>query len=480
MRLTIAWKIFLAFCVVLLVVMSLGLWSLQATRRLHELNQTLLDHAIPAVRLQLVLEQQIPTLVRNETRAIIFKDPGFQALHRQGTQAFRSGLHGLAGYVEGRQAESALEQVRVRFSDYVGLVERAWAALGRNAPDEAIRLSEGPTRQATETLKTAVEALLAQSRVDLERKVAAAGGLERTAHTATLVSLAVSLAVGLGLATMVAIRIARPIRALSQATQLVARGEYDLPVIVASRDEVGDLARAFRDMAQKLREVDTLKDELFSNISHDIRSPLTSIQMAARLVATEPVGPKQARWLEIIQGDSDKLLYLTNQILDLSKLRSGMLRLDVSLANIRRIADSAVQELRPVADQKGVVLIAALPDPGPQLVCDAGRIQQVFANLLSNAVKFTPKGGQVLLTVKEEGDEILITVADTGVGIPAEQLPHVFERFHQAHAGKGGTGLGLAIVKGFVEAHRGRVWAESREGEGTRFHVTLPRTGGQG
>jgi len=479
-RLSIAWKIVVAFCLVVLVVLGLGLWSLQATRRLHDLNQTLLTEAIPAVRLQLSLGELIHTLVRHETRALVLRDPAYQTLHGEGAQEFQSRLERVSGFLKGRETQAALGQVRARFAEYLALVEEEWRALRRGRPNEALRLSERSTREASDALGASLETLLAQSQAELARNVETAGGLERSARTAILLSLALSLAVGLALAGLVAFRIARPIRALSRATQLVARGEYDLPIMVKSRDEVGDLARAFREMAQKLREVETVKQEFFANISHELRSPLNSIGAAASLLRATPLSPNQERWLEIIRLDSEKLLRLTKQILDLSKLRSGMLRLDVAQADLRQIVESAAQELLPETDQKGVTLTVTLPEPSPRLMCDEHRMQQVLANLLSNAVRFTPKGGRVNLTGREEEEELIITVEDTGVGIPGAQLPRIFDRYQQAHLGEGGTGLGLAIVKGLVEAHGGRVWAESQEREGSRFHLALPRQGSSG
>lgn len=472
---TLAGKIFLAFCLVLLVVLGLGLWSLGATRRLHTLNRALLERAIPALRLQVELQDQVATLVRHETRAVVLRDADFLGLHRQGIQGFRAALSTLEALLDGPAPRAALDRVRTRFGEYVAATEAQWARLAAGNLQEVRRLSEGPTREAVDRLRAALDELLTASRTELERQVAEAGTLEGVARVATGLSLVASLAVGLGLATMVALRIARPIRELSRATEAVARGEYEVPVVVASRDEVGTLARNFQEMARRLRELDELKEEFFSNISHDFRSPLTSIRMAARLVATEPVGPRQRRWLDIIQQDAEKLLRLTNQILDLARLRSHLLQLELQPTNLRDVVELAASELRPVAAAKGVELRVEVPEPAPAVVCDPGRIQQVLTNLLANGVKFTPPGGRVALTVEDRGPEVQVTVSDTGPGIPADALPRIFERFHQAHRDKGGTGLGLAIVKGFVEAHGGRVWADSREGEGARFAVLLPR-----
>jgi two-component system sensor histidine kinase BaeS len=476
--LTITRKVFLTFSLVVLVVLGLGVVSLRATGQLYELNQTLTARAIPAIRLQRVLAERVPVLARHETRAVVLRDPAYRELHQEGVEEFQRQLEAVTQYLDDRQLADGLPQIRVRLAEYLALVEQEWTALAGGRRDEALRLSEGPTREAGRALGIAVEALLARSLVDLERTVAAGGKIERSVRTAAILGLAVTLAVGLGLAGMVTVRIVRPIRALQRATQEVARGGYDAPVTTRSHDEVGDLVRAFGDMTHKLREVDELKQEVFSNISHEFRSPLTSIRMAANLLRSGSLTPKQERWIEIIQSDSDKLLRLTNQILDLSKVRVGMLQLDLVSVDLRRVAESAAEEVRPVSEAKGVRLVLSLPAGPLRIVCVEHRTQQVFVNLLANAVKFTPTGGQIRLLARENGSELLVTVEDTGIGIPPDQLTHVFDRYQQAHGRRGGTGLGLAIVKAFVEAHGGRVGVESREGEGTRFSVTLPPGGG--
>jgi signal transduction histidine kinase len=475
--LTITRKVFLTFGIVVVVVVGLGAVSLRATGRLHLLNQALTGRTVPAIRLLRALADRIPTLVRHETRAVVLRDRAYRELHRDGLTEFQRQLGAVALYLDGPGLADGVAAIGARLAEYVRLVEREWALVDAGRREEALALSEGPTRQAAAAVRVAVEALLAQGLADLERTVAAAGDVERTVQMAAIVGLAVTLAVGLGLAGLVAVRVVRPVRALRRATEVVASGQYELPVEAAGEDEVGDLVRAFGDMAQKLREVEQLKQEVFSNISHEFRSPLTSIRMAADLLRTGSLTAKQARWLEIIQSDADKLLRLTNQILDLSKLRAGLLNLELGAIDLRGVAESAAREVRPVAEAKGVRLDLGLPDAPLPIVCDEHRVQQVFVNLLANAVKFTPTGGRVRLEVRHDGCEVHATVEDTGIGIPPDQLPRIFDRYQQAHGGRGGTGLGLAIVRAFVEAHGGRVWVQSRQGEGTVFHLALPPGG---
>lgn len=469
-------RIFLGFGLVLLVVLGMGTWSLRATRQLREVTSALLTQTVPAIRLEVSLRQQIPVLMRHEGRAVVLADPIYRTLHTNAAENFERRLEALASILRSHDGQETLAQVRERFAEYRKVVEAEWAAVGRGAREQGLSLSRGAARQAADALVASVEALLAGSLAEADLQAARVHALERQAGLVTAFGLGLSLAVGLGLATLVAIRVGRPVRALCHATQLIAQGQYDAPLPVAQGDEVGELARHFRDMTAKLRELEKLKQEAFFSICHEFRTPLTSLTTATTLLETGALTEKQRRWLEIIRLDSDKLLRLTNQILDVAKLRSGMLPLDLKLTNLRELVDSATTELRPVIDAKALTLMVALPDPTQAVLCDPLRMQQVLTNLLANAVKFTPSGGHIAVRAQEDNGAVVLTVADTGPGIPATHLPHVFERYHRAHPRREGTGLGLAIVKGIVDAHGGRVWAESQEGQGTTFHVALPAT----
>jgi signal transduction histidine kinase len=473
---SITGKILSVFCLVALVSLGSGLWSLHVSTHLHDLNHQLVTRELPAARLQLVLAEQVPALVRHASYAVVLRDPAYEALHREKAQEFQSGLQRLTELVEGAEAREALAQVQARFLTYLERADLQWAAAATGRADEARHLAEGPTRQASETLLAALGTLRTRTQAQLEHTTTTTASLARRAHVATWLGFAVLLVLAIGVAFLAAIQVARPIRILSRAARRVARGEYDVPVVRRSRDEVGDLARSFRRMADQLRELDGLKQEFFYSVSHEFRSPLMSISMAASLLQeTGELSPHQQRWLEIIRQDGEKLARLTTQILDLAKIRSGSLQLQWTTVDVRWIVESAVKELQPLAEKKGLTLTLTIPVPPPRVVCDEARIQQVLTNLLSNAIKFTPTGGRIHVTARERGLDLIVTVEDTGVGIPPGERERVFERYHQAPRTRGGTGLGLSIVRAFVEAHGGRVWVDSREGEGSRFHFTLPR-----
>ena len=224
-----------------------------------------------------------------------------------------------------------------------------------------------------------------------------------------------------------------------------------------------------------------LKSEFLASMSHELRTPLHTIIGFADLLGEENDGPlneKQRRFLRHIQEDSEHLLGLINDVLDLSKIEAGAVSLRIEDVSLAALISDAVNAIRPRAAIKSLALDTSGIFPGLVAV-DPMRLKEVFYNLLSNAVKFTPEGGDITLQTEEEGRFVRITVSDSGIGIPADQLEQVFEKFYQVgYAASGvreGTGLGLAICRRLIEMHGGRIWIESAPGCGSHFHFTVPK-----
>ena len=275
-----------------------------------------------------------------------------------------------------------------------------------------------------------------------------------------------------------AYRITHSLRRLSAATTAVAAGSYREPIPDVARDEIGGLARSFNAMAAQLRRIDETKEEFYATLSHELRSPLTSVREAAHLLRDGVPGSlnaKQARLVTVIGHSTDRLLRLVNQMLELSRLRAGVLPLARERVDLASVVGRAVEELRPQAEEGALTLTRERVGDRFDARGDEDRLVQVVVNLVANAVRFTPRGGRVTVRLIDAGPEIEIQVEDTGVGIPAAALPQIFESWRQAHNDRGGTGLGLAVVRGIVLAHGGRVTVESQEGKGSRFTVLVPR-----
>jgi signal transduction histidine kinase/HAMP domain-containing protein len=256
---------------------------------------------------------------------------------------------------------------------------------------------------------------------------------------------------------------------------------FFLPRVIAIRADHDGLLGAALVLTDvtRFRLVDQLKNDMVSTVSHELKTPLTSIQMAVHLLLEELVGPltpKQVELLLAARQDSDRLLTMVNDLLDLTRIEQGRLRLDLQPVAPAALIGEAIERFEARARDAGISLEAEAATGLPEVMADPERIGHVFDNLVGNALRHTGRGGKVRLTARAVDGLVRLTVADTGEGIPAEHLPHIFERFYQAPAARrgGGVGLGLAIVHEIVTAHGGQIDVTSHPGAGSIFQFTLP------
>jgi two-component system sensor histidine kinase BaeS len=288
-----------------------------------------------------------------------------------------------------------------------------------------------------------------------------------------------SLLVALVVSLLISRSIASPIRALTNASQRVAEGHYSERVPAGQGDEFGKLAGSFNSMAEKLEQVEVMRRRLIGDVAHELRTPLTAIQGSMEGLV-DGVLPASAETFEQVASEAERLSRLVDDLQELSRIESGAIPLDLGLVSLSDLFETALRRVERSFVAKNVTLGIRRLDALPPVQADAGRLLQVLSNLLMNALRFTPKGGSVFLSASRQKHEISIRVADTGVGIPAEHLTLIFERFYRVdksrtrQAGEG-SGIGLTISKYLVEAHGGRIWAESAgEGKGSTFTFTLP------
>jgi len=235
---------------------------------------------------------------------------------------------------------------------------------------------------------------------------------------------------------------------------------------------------AYHDVSHE-KAVDRMKSEFISVASHELRTPMTSIKGSVDLILSGFAGetsPEMQELLEIAQKSCDRLVRLVNDILDLSKIEAGQLKLNLERLDVTEIAVRAICAVKPLADKSEVRLRVDRPLPLPHVEADPDRIEQVITNLLSNAVKFSPPKGDVVVELSSDEQWVVCAVCDQGVGIAEKDLHRIFGKFQQLSEGRrrGGTGLGLAITRGLIDEHRGSIWVESRVGAGTRFIFRLP------
>lgn len=295
---------------------------------------------------------------------------------------------------------------------------------------------------------------------------------------ALLFSTTAALVSALIVSLFVSRRVVTPIRQMMEASQRIAAGHYQERVEAAGRDELGQLARSFNQMATTLEQTEAMRRDLIANVAHELRTPLTSIKgyMEGMLDGVLPASPDT---YQQIYHEADRLQRLVNDLQELSRVEAGAFKLDCRLLVIAELIQQITAHLRPQFEEKSVTLSLNLPANLPPVLADRDRLSQVLLNLVGNALQYTPPGETVSISTGIENQELLVTISDTGIGIPAEHLPHLFNRFYRVDKSRsragGGSGIGLTIAKHLVEAHGGRIWVSSKgEGQGSTFSFSLP------
>ena len=279
---------------------------------------------------------------------------------------------------------------------------------------------------------------------------------------------------GLALVQFLAHGMIAPLREMAAAAGAMARGDYRRRVRATSRDEVGELARAFNAMASELADVERMRRDLVANVSHELRTPLGALQALLENLA-DGVEPPDPAALRTALAQTERLGRLVDQLLDLSRLESGGLAIEPVSFGVRELLEQATRE---AALGERPVRLKVCVQPGDLTASgDPERVHQVVANLLDNAVRHSPREGRVWLSAHAANGHTTIEIADEGPGIAAEESERVFERFYRADAARNGegSGLGLAIARWIVDAHGGAIRAEARETGGCRMVVELPR-----
>ncbi|HKV44542.1 MAG TPA: HAMP domain-containing sensor histidine kinase [bacterium] len=291
----------------------------------------------------------------------------------------------------------------------------------------------------------------------------------------TLVAAGVGVLVALWLGS----RIVKPVVILTQATRVIAGGGVPPLVPVTGRDELAELGHAFNRMASQLAEQETQRRRLFAGIAHELRTPLSVIQGTLEGMLDHVIEPTPER-IAGLHSQSVLLKRLITDLRDLSLAQAGQLELHRRTTDVSGVVRETVEALAPLADERTIALRIEVPATLPEIQADPDRLRQVVQNLVENALRHTPAGGEVRIGLRDgNGEGIHLVVSDTGSGIRAEDLSHIFDHFYRADESRtrtsGGTGMGLAIVKSLVEAHGGHVGVESVPGTGSVFTVMLPK-----
>ena len=476
LRARLGWGLF-AIALVLIVPLLLSLKSLE---HLYETSRLLRDREFAASLLLGSFRERTDDARRAEVALLFIHDQTSAAR----MQSEIDGLVSLTDSLDRYRLDLSASQIRTSLDALrsASREEYEQAAAGRSTVAEMI--SQQRTRPAIASVDSALGASATTLRNSTRQRVADATNETRDAERLVAGALPVALLLVLLIGTWLMRSISRPIYDLERGMHAIAEGDFShkLSVVPNEETEFGRLAVSYQTMAIKLSELERLRAEFVGVASHELKTPINVIVGYLELLQEGIFGaltPKQKEILYTIGKQANGLTRLVKRLLDISRFEASGGKLEVRPVDLQRLLKTLESSFSVLAMQRDIAFSVEHGDGLPSTVYwDEDRINEVLGNLISNAFKFTPRGGKVALSVDPVGDNIVITVADTGAGISPEQLPHIFDKFYQAdnqaQAASKGTGLGLAIAKEIVEAHGGRTTVESRVGEGTTLVVTLP------
>jgi len=463
--------------IILLVPLVLALRSLESVQ---QTTRTLRDREFAGSLLLGRFRELTDDVKRSEDALILVADAPSEQRMKSQLDRLSSTADSLAHYTS---RDAALD-----ISKAIGALRAStqaeFAAAVAGAANTAEAISVQRTRPALLTIDRSLARTELKLRNETRARVEYAASTTVDAQRSSALSLAIALLVATLIAILLTRSISRPVQDLERGMKAVADGDFSqrLPLIERRSDEFGRLAASYQGMTAQLAELDKLKAEFVSVASHELKTPINVIVGYLELLQEDIYGelnPKQREICATLSKQAQTLTRLVKRLLDISRFEAGGGKLERRQVDLDRFLHSFETSFQVLALQREISFRVVRGDDLPsQVLWDEDRINEVLGNLLSNAFKFTDRGGTVELAVEGGESEVCLMVRDTGVGIAAEQLPHIFEKFYQAnnqaYAAVKGTGLGLAIAREIVEAHGGNISVESTLGTGTTFTITLP------
>ncbi|MGD0229441.1 MAG: ATP-binding protein [Syntrophorhabdales bacterium] len=474
MKLTILQRSAIGYLAVFLLLAASNLYSVLELRQIGTATIPSLKADIKMIDYQKRLVDSILSQLRYERKYLLIRDSGLYDQYLEANAEFHRCLvegSSIAQSEPTRASFKAIDALQKRYETFVN-EDVDLAMVGRLGSPNRYRAEKDDVSDAIlEQLKN----LELYTRQDVQRRINVVSEAGVSALRMAVGMSLVTVLCALSMSFFVTRGITRPLRKLVNKTREISAGVFKSDLRITSPPEIAELTRAFNSMCEKLTAVDRMKSDFISMISHELRTPLTTIKEGASLVL-EGIGgeitQKQERLLTILSAETNRLIGLVNSILDLSKMEAGMMTYSLDEGNIVPLIDQAMTEITPLVEAKKIIFAKEINGDIPPMKMDRDRMLQALRNLLGNAAKFTPEKGRIVVAACSVRGGVEVAVQDTGPGIPAEKLPIIFEKFSGSDH-KRGTGLGLAIVKHIIEGHGGKVWAESMQGQGSRFTFFL-------
>ncbi len=445
-----------------------------------------------AAHLTYELRQDISLIEEFTQKFFVSKDKDFREEMKRRKSEFKQDLDRLGDLSLSKAEAGKVQELQEAWDDYsknthTPVAEADWPPLEDKLLGAHLKHLKGLDELAGEFIQVIEDSILIT--------VTRASVASRQADTHSLIAVGLAVVLGLAICVPIIRSISSRLERLTQGTREIAKGNFEYRLYQDGSDEFGQLAVDFNSMARRLSELDRMKKDFFSYVSHELKTPLGSIHETIRLLLDRIPGPleeKQERLLKLNLRSAERLSAMIGNLLDMSRIEAGMMQYAFGNHDLVTLAERTVAEFEPKLREKEVLIRTSFPEEGVRVRCDEIRLRQVIENLLDNALKFSPRGSSIGLAIhdadevseiRKQGERngafVTLDVSDRGPGVPDRYKQSIFDQFSQINGskkGKGqGTGLGLAICRNIVDSHEGRIWARDHSGGGAVFSVLLSR-----
>jgi two-component system sensor histidine kinase GlrK len=485
-KFTIFERLGLGYIVILLVVIALGVYSTLKLDQLNQITRSISSIDSETMRIANRLRDDVLSQRGFEQKFVVLGDRGYYRQFLETEKYVKMDLEQISPLMDTTRKKELIDRVKESYDQYLSIVE------------EEVRLIESKKGYSQEIYEKKKEEFAEQAIIKLEdmiklaetardSKIEMSGKIGSQASRVALIITIVSVIMAILIAFFNARTINRPILDLINGTRDIAAGRFEKHLTISSPPEINELAEAFNHMCDRLKEIDGMKADLVSQISHEFRTPLAVIREAVSLsldrISAGDV-EKQRRLLGMIHEECERLINSVNKIINISRMEAGMMDYHMEECSLSHLIEMGISKITPIAERKGISLELNLDNSMPHASIDVEKAGELIDILLDNALKFTPAGGKISIVSSLKHGEtpatssnkgkgfIEVSVSDTGSGIPEGNIQDIFDKYKKLH-GKG-TGLGLYIARQIVSAHGGDIWVKSEEGKGSAFSFTVP------
>jgi len=482
MKFTILKRLIFGYAAIMLLMVFLGVYI---TLQLNKLNRFVREiSSVDGTTIDLTerLSDKLFSQVGFEKKYLISQDQDFYQKFWDLMKHLVEDMERLESLMITNEDKKVFLETKQFYQNYISLFNEEVRAMEADPNYPRRKYQEGKEK-LVDQINERLRSLMKIARSNRDTKIRESSQMSYDALEVTYITVGLAIIVSILISFYNTRSINRPILLLQKRTKDIAKGKFEKIRDISSPPEIKELADDFNLMCERLKELDKLKIDFISHVSHNLRTPLTAIKEATGMLieGTYADAPKkQQELLEITEEECERLIDSVNRILDLSRMEAKMMDYQLKESDLLPVVQKSLLKLAPIAQRKNIDLELKPPPDLPSPKIDVERISQLMENLIGNALKFSSEGGKVVLSVnvRNYGRQFIeVAVADTGCGIPKENLERIFDKFKRIDRGRDtarGTGLGLSIAKHIIADHGGKIWAQSKLGKGSTFFFTLP------